>query len=83
MKTSVVTPHLNRLNGVVLVIDYNLCFKEVIWKIIPKLSLLPFLSGALFKPGYTKIDLRKFFFPKECCFRIPKKRYQARYQIYY
>ena len=46
----------------------NVCFKEVIWKIIPKLSLLHFLSGALFKPGYTQIDLRKFFSPKECCF---------------
>ena len=26
---------------------HNICFKGVIWKIIPKLSFLPFLSGAL------------------------------------
>ena len=26
---------------------YNICFKEVIWKIIPKMSLLPFLSGVM------------------------------------
>ena len=60
-KTYVVIPHLNRFNEMVLLMGHNLCFKEVIWRIIPKLSLLPFLSGALFKPGYTKTDLRNRF----------------------
>ena len=67
MKTYVVTPHLNRLNEMVLLMGHNLCFKEY-GKIIPKLSLLPFLTGALFKTGYTKIDLRKFFFPQRMLF---------------
>ena len=47
MKTYAVTPQSNRLSEMVLLMGHNLCFKEVIWKIIPKLSLLPFLSGAL------------------------------------
>ena len=46
MKTYVVTPHLNRLNETVLMTGHNICFKGVIWKIIPKLSLLPLLSWS-------------------------------------
>ena len=42
-KTYVVTPHLNRLSETVLMMGFNIRFKGVIWKIIPKLSLSPFL----------------------------------------
>ena len=41
MKTYVVTPHLNRLSKTVLMMDHYIRLKEKIWKIIPKLSLLP------------------------------------------
>ena len=39
MKTYVLTPHLNWLDEMVLIMDHNICFKGVIWKIIPKLAL--------------------------------------------
>ena len=51
MKTYVVTPHENRLGETVLMIGHNVCFKEIIWNIISKLSLYPFLSGALIITG--------------------------------
>ena len=47
MKTYVVTPHQNRLGETVLMMGCNKWFKEVTWKIIPKLSLLSLLSEAL------------------------------------
>ena len=37
------TPHLNRLGKTILVMGRDMSFKEVIWKIIPKFSLLPIL----------------------------------------
>ena len=43
MKTYVVTPYKNRLNETVLMVGYNICFKGVLWKIIPKLYLSPLL----------------------------------------
>ena len=33
----------NRLSEMVLMTGHNICFKGVIWKIIPKLTLLPLL----------------------------------------
>ena len=39
MKTYVLNPNLNCLNEMVLIMDHNICFKGVIWKIIPKLAL--------------------------------------------
>ena len=47
MKTYVVTPHQNRRVETVLMMGHNIGFKGVIRKIIPKLSLYPFSSGAL------------------------------------
>ena len=41
------TPHLNSLDETVLMMGHNIHFDGVIWKIIPKLSLLPLLFGAL------------------------------------
>ena len=43
MKTYVVAPHKNRLDEMVRMMGNNICFKGVIWKTIPKLSLLPLL----------------------------------------
>ena len=40
------TPHYNRLYETVLMMGNNICFKEVMWKIIPKYPFYPFLSGA-------------------------------------
>ena len=37
------TPHQNRLSETVLMRGQNVHFKGVLWKIIPKLSLLPLL----------------------------------------
>ena len=39
-----VTPHYNRLSEKVIMMGRNISFKEIIWKIIPKLSLLPLLT---------------------------------------
>ena len=36
-------PHQNSLGETVLIMGCNIHFKEVMWKIIPKLSLLPLL----------------------------------------
>ena len=44
MKTYIVTPYQNRLSETVLMKDHNICLDEEIWKIIPKLSLLPYLE---------------------------------------
>ena len=46
MKTYVVTPHSNRLGETVLMMGHNMCFTGEIWKIIPKLSLLPLLNWS-------------------------------------
>ena len=43
----VVTPHKNRLDRMVLMVGHKICFYGKIWLVIPKLSLLPFLSGTL------------------------------------
>ena len=40
------TPHLDRLVETVLMMGRNISFKGVIWKIIPKLSLLPLLNWS-------------------------------------
>ena len=49
MKTYVVTPHLNRLNEMVLLMGHNLCFKEY-----GKLSL-----NYLFYPSYLEHCLKQ------------------------
>ena len=46
-KTYVVTPHKNRLDKTVLMMGHKICLYIEIWQIIPKISLLPLLSGAL------------------------------------
>ena len=43
LKTNIVTLHLNSLDQMVLIVGHNIHFKVVLWKIIPKLSLLPLL----------------------------------------
>ena len=43
MKTYVVTPHYNRINETILMMGHNVCLEGTIWKINPKLSLLPLL----------------------------------------
>ena len=40
------TPHLDYLGETVLMIGPNMCFKGIIWKIVPKLSLLPLIWSA-------------------------------------
>ena len=49
------TPQKNRLNETVLMMGHKICFYGKIWIIIPKLSLLAILSGALTKEGKKKI----------------------------
>ena len=49
----VVTPHKNRLSEMLLMMGQNICFKGVIWKIIPKLSLLSLL---IWSTACTKIS---------------------------
>ena len=59
----VVTPHLNRLCKTILVMGRDMSFKGVIWKIIPKLSLLPILIwriAVLVSGGKTKIDAMSY-----------------------
>ena len=59
----VVTPHLNRLGKTILVIGLDMSFKGVIWKIMPKLSLLPILIwriAVLVSGGKTKIDAMSY-----------------------
>ena len=58
-----VTPHLNRLGKMILVMGRDMSFKGVIWKIIPKLSLLPILIwriAVLVSGGKTKIDAMSY-----------------------
>ena len=59
----VVTPRLNRLGKTILVMGRDMSFKGVIWKIIPKLSLLPILIwriAVLVSGGKTKIDAMSY-----------------------
>ena len=59
----VVTPHLNRLGKKILVMGRDMSFKGVIWKIIPKLSLLPILIwriAVLVSGGKTKFDAMSY-----------------------
>ena len=59
----VVIPHLNRLGKTILVMGRDMSFKGVIWKIIPKLSLLPILIwriAVLVSGGKTKIDAMSY-----------------------
>ena len=49
------TPQKNRLNETVLMMGHKICFYGKIWIIIPKLSLLAILSGALTEEGKKKI----------------------------
>ena len=37
----IVTPHKNRLNETVLMMGHNIHIERIIWKVIPKFSLLP------------------------------------------
>ena len=53
MKTYVVTPHLNRLDEMVLMMGHKICFYGEIWIIIPKLSLLPLLILSTVKQDMT------------------------------
>ena len=63
MKICVVTPNKNHLHKTLLIMGHNIPFKEVMWKFIPKLSLYPFLSGALIsREDKTVENIVKSFF---------------------
>ena len=61
-------PSLKPLGKTVLMMGHNICFKGVIWKIIPKLSLLPLLiwttgnSCGSWQPSkFVTLSLRKLW----------------------
>ena len=51
----VLTPHYNNLNETVLMMGHKICFHGEIWKIIPKLSLLPLLTWSTGQ-GFSKFS---------------------------
>ena len=55
MKTYIVTLHYNCHDKMVLIMESKVCFNGEIWIIVPKLSLLLFLSGALQKYSIDEI----------------------------
>ena len=57
----VVNPHLNRLSETVLMRGHNLRFYGEIWKIIPKISLLPLLIWS------SELDLSNQCRPRSDC----------------